>query len=415
MSKSHDVVIAGAGVAGLVAARHLEDAGRDVVIFDGADAAGGRMRTDRYNGYLLDRGFQVLLTDYVELQRYLDMSALRLHRFKPGARIYYPGGTFDAVDPLRERKHILRALFSPIGNPIDKLKLLLLINELKKQEISDIFTDSSISTADYLKSCGFSDTITERFFRPFFGGIFLENDLQTSSRMFRFVLKMFSSGWAAIPEDGIEAVPLQLKSALRHTVFEFNTSVQQIIGARDLVLSDGRKINFRKLIIAAYPEKILPALAYENTRYRETTNLYFAAPKSPLQTPLIALNAYPDALINNYCVLSDIAPSYTSTEEALISVSIQRRHDLHDEALSTMVLSELGRISGINTESWKFLRRYTIRQALPVIDDIQYDMQPGSCKVLDNIYLAGDYLLNPSLDAAMRSGRRAAEAVLREN
>ena len=412
MSISHDVVIAGAGVAGLIAARHLEDAGRKVIVFDGADAAGGRMRTDRLNGFQLDRGFQVLLTDYAELKRYLDMSALRLHRFKPGARIYYPGGTFDAVDPLRERRQMFRAVFSPIGNPIDKLKLWLLINELKKLKSSDLFLDTSISTIEYLRSKGFSDTITDRFFRPFFGGIFLENELQTSSRMFRFVLKMFGSGWAAIPEDGIEAVPLQLKSALRHTVFEFNTSVQRITGARELVLSDGRKVTYRKLIIAAYPEKILPALADENTRYRETTNLYFTAPKSPLQSPLIALNAYPDALINNFCVLSDVAPSYASAGEALISASLQRRHDLPDEDLSAMVLSELGRISGIKTTDWKFLRRYTIRQALPVVDDIQYDMQPGSCKVLDNIYLAGDYLLNPSLDAAMRSGRRAAEAVL---
>jgi phytoene dehydrogenase-like protein len=411
MKKVQDVVIIGAGVAGLTAARHLEEAGRQVLVIDRADAAGGRLRTDRMDGFQLDRGFQVLLTSYEEVRRYLDPAALRLRYFLPGARVYYPGGSFDAVDPLRHPERALQALFSPMGSLMDKYRLMRLTRELRRKEVREIFSEPSIGTAAYLQRSGFSSRITGRFFAPFFGGIFLENELRTSQRMFRFVLKMFSEGLAAVPEEGMEAIPRHMMSALKATEFRFRTGVQSLRPGQ-LLLEDGETLAFRKLIIAAYPEKILPNLAQPGARYHAVTNLYYSAPRSPIGAPLIALNAHAGALVNNFCVMSDVAPSYSSGSRALLSVSVNGFPDDSDGELSKKVLTEIGRLTGAPVQDWKLLKKYRIAGALPVVDDVQYDLQPMSCRVLDHIYLAGDYLLNPSLDAAMRSGRRAAEALL---
>lgn len=411
MKKVQDVVIIGAGVAGLTAARHLEEAGRQVLVIDRADAAGGRLRTDRLDGFQLDRGFQVILTNYEEVRRYLDPAALRLRYFLPGARVFYPGGSTDVVDPLRNPEKALQALFSPMGSLMDKYRLMRLTRELRRTEVRDIFSEPSIDTAGYLQRAGFSDRITQRFFAPFFGGIFLENRLRTSHRMFRFVLKMFTEGLAAVPEEGMEAIPKLLMSSLKNTEFRFRTGVQALRPGQ-LLLEDGETLPFRKLIIAAYPEKILPNLAQPGTRYHTVTNLYFSAPISPIGGPLIALNAHPDALVNNFCAMSDVAATYSNGSRALVSVSVNGCPDDPDDGLSKKVLSEIRKLTGAPVQDWELLKIYRIAGALPVVDDVQYDLQPMSCRVLDHIYLAGDYLLNPSLDAAMRSGRRAAEALL---
>jgi len=155
----YDVVIIGAGVSGLVAALHCEEAGLNVGVVEASDRVGGRVKTDKVGGFWLDQGFQVLLTQYKEVQRYFDLDALDLAYFKPGARIFNDGKTFDAVDPLRNPSKIFSAIGSPIGNWKDKWLLLKLVMKVRRMQVEDIFQQPSIRTCDYLKDFGFSSRI----------------------------------------------------------------------------------------------------------------------------------------------------------------------------------------------------------------------------------------------------------------
>lgn len=406
----HPIVIVGAGVAGLIAARHLEEAGYEPLVLEGADRPGGRVKTDRADGYLFDQGFQVLLTAYREANRYLDMKALGLRKFEPGALIFSGGKRFGIKDPLRDPSALPGMITSPVGSLRDKWLVYKLNHDLKKTKPEIIFGEHQEDTIDFLRHYGFSERIIDQFFRPFFGGIFLENELTTSSSMFRFVFKMFSKGHAAIPENGMEAIPAQLASGLRKTNFRWNTWVEDVHG--DAVhIRNGDPVRFEKLIIASDPYQMLRGLSNQELAYNATLSLYFRSDRSLLGSPTIALVADKELLINNFCQVTEVAPMYSGNNDHLISVTL--KDSVSDSnGLGEQVAAELRELTGKPEAKLEMLRKYAIPKALPVVDNLRYDLPPTQFKIMEGVYLAGDYMLNASLDAAMRSGRRAAEAVI---
>lgn len=228
MEKDIDVIIIGAGLAGLTAASVLKASGKSVLIIEAADAVGGRVRTDEVNGFLLDRGFQVLLTAYPEAKRFLDYKTLELCKFNPGALILNEKGISKIGDPVRQPGTLLSTLFSTAGTLSDKLRMLRLKLRLSGKSLTAIFSERETTTIDYLKKNGFSERILNQFFRPFMTGIFLEDQLSTSSRMFEFVFKMFSEGSAAIPARGMGMIPLQLAKNLSADEIIFNEKADTI-------------------------------------------------------------------------------------------------------------------------------------------------------------------------------------------
>ena len=163
------VIIVGAGVAGLTAARACAKAGVRVRLLEASDGVGGRVRTDRTeDGYLLDRGFQVFIEDYPEARRVLDYEQLQLQRFWPGALVLDGESRAAVSDPLRRPQDTLKALLSPIGTPLDKLLLGILIFKLRyTQSFAQALTKDEQSTEDYLFGLGLSESIVDTFFRPF--------------------------------------------------------------------------------------------------------------------------------------------------------------------------------------------------------------------------------------------------------
>lgn len=409
MSQQPSVYIIGAGVAGLVAAHHLEEKGLHVSILEADKAPGGRVQTDLQDGFLLDRGFQVLLTAYKEVDRYLDKNALELRHFKTGALIYEGGRTFRIADPLRDPHQFLPMLTSPVGTIRDKIRIWQLAEELKKKQAQDLFVRNDLPTLEYLQDRGFSKKMLERFFRPFFGGIFLENELRTPASMFRFVFKMFSEGEAAIPRKGMGAIGLQLTSGLKKTSIRYGTSVSGITDGQ-IHLNGGECIPFEKVLIATDPHRLLPGLQGQKLAFSSTTNLYFKAEKAPIQAALIALVADSDNPINSFCELSAVSEDYAPPGQNLISVSLKEGPVSGD--VQNQTRAALAHLTGLPESNYEFIRMYTIPRALPALDDVHYDIQPTQLRLTEKIYTAGDYLLNGSLDAAMRSGRRAAEAIL---
>lgn len=403
-NQDYKIHIIGAGLSGLIAAKVLEDNGYKPLIIEATDRVGGRVKTDLVNGYQLDHGFQVLLTAYPSAQKYLNFEALDLQRFLPGATIFSNGKQKTIGDPLRHISLLFPTLFSGIGTFSDKFKILKLNSLLKKTSLSEIFAKAEKTTFQYLSDFGFSEDMISQFFKPFFSGIFLEPNLETSSRMFEFVYKMFGQGFAALPKAGMEAIPKQLKANLKHATFQFNTKVKSVQDDK-IILEDGTELESDFTIIATEASKFITNLKNQETEWKSCDTLYFETNTRTIAKPFIGLIAAPDALINNIFYLTSIASKSTGKNE-LLSVTVVKEHGLSSEALKTRVQKELQDYCGI--EAYTFIKHYAIPKALPKLDGLQYEMSPTETKLTNRIYLAGDTQLNGSLNAAMISGEKAA-------
>jgi len=406
LKPDYKIYIVGAGVSGLVAATVLERKGYHPIILEASDRVGGRVKTDTVDGVPLDHGFQVLLTAYPMVQEYLDVNALELCYFLPGASITYKGRTKTIGDPLRSLFLLLPTVFSDIATLSDKFKILGLQRKLRKKSLEAIFNSREISTLEYLKNQGFSDKIISCFFKPFFTGIFLEDELQTMSRMFEFVYKMFGEGLAAIPKKGIQAIPEQLASQLKQTTFQFNTEVAAVTDSH-IVLKDGAKLESHFTIIATEANPLVSNLRKQEISWKDCDTLYFKAPRTKQRPKLIGLLADEDAIINNVVSLADLFELTGAAD--VLSVTVVKPHGLSSEELIRKVAEELQeKFSMANLEC---IKHYKIKKALPDITNLKNDLTPEETRLTTRIFLAGDTLLNGSLNAAMKSGEQAALGV----
>ena len=406
--KSPSIHIIGGGISGLIAARVLEEYGLSATIIEATDRLGGRVKTDVVDGYSLDHGFQVLLTAYPAAKKYLDFDALALQEFLPGSAIFKNGKQKIIGDPLRNLSLLLPTLFSGIGTVNDKLKILALNRRLKKKSIQNIFAEKEQTTLAYLENIGFSETIITDFFIPFFSGIFLENKLDTSSRMFEFVYKMFGQGNAALPKDGIQAIPKQLFEKLKSTTIIFNTKVKSVENG-SIILESGETLKSNFTIIATQASGLVSNLKNQAMLWKSCDTLYFEVAKREIKKPLIGLIAMHNALINNIFYHTSLQTSATATKE-LLSVTVIDRQNLTNKQLVTEVQKELKELC--NIDYCTFIKQYNIPMALPKLQDIQYEMLPSETRLTETIFLAGDTQLNGSLNAAMIAGERAALEVI---
>ena len=193
------VVIVGAGLAGLTAARVLNQRGIDTLILESSDDVGGRVRSDNVDGFILDRGFQVLLTAYPEIHRHLDIDALNLKFFEPGAIVWKGGRGHIVSDPFRRPGTFASTALAPIGTLGDKLRIAKMRATLKSASPQDLLRAEDIPTVDALRNMGFSDVMVKSFFTSLVGGIQLDPKLQTSRRMFDMIFRTLATGDTAVP------------------------------------------------------------------------------------------------------------------------------------------------------------------------------------------------------------------------
>ena len=397
--------IVGAGVSGLVAAKVLESHGCRSVVIESTDRVGGRVKTDFLDGFQLDHGFQVLLTSYPEAQKHLDYKSLELQKILPGAAIFLSKKQKIIGNPLKEISFLFPTLFSGIGCFSDKLRILQLNHILKRKTLSEIFSESELSTSLYLKQFGFSNDIIRDFFTPFFGGIFLESKLETSSRMFEFVYKMFGEGHAALPKAGMEAIPKQLYENLQNTDFMFNKEVVSI-KENEITLADRTKLESQVTILAADASGLVVSEKHKPMTWKSCQTLYFETNKRVIGDELIGLIPTQGTLINNIFYHTSVK-TMSNINKELLSVTVIENHSLSDEMLVSRVKAELQEYCGIMFP--KFIKLYSIPKALPNLQSVRQDLNIAdtSCPV-PGVFLAGDSLLNGSLNAAMMSGERAA-------
>ncbi len=403
------VVIIGAGLAGLACARHLVRAGVGVQLLEAADAVGGRVRTDEVAGFRLDRGFQVFLPAYPEAAAVLDYVALQLRPFYPGALIQCGARRYRFADPWRRPLASLSALLSPIATASDALRIARLRSAALSSAAARNAADS-IATCDDLRQFGLSERVIERFFRPFFGGVFLERELQTPSWFFRFVFAMFASRGAALPANGMQAIPEQLAAELPAATVRLNTPVASVEPGR-VHLASGETVACAACVVATDAHSAGRLVSRgPSVRWNGTTTVYYAAPRSPVREGILVLNGMGPGLVNHVCVPSDVAGQYAPEGRTLVSVSIIGVPDLDDAELSRRVVEELRGWFGEGVAEWERLRVYRIAHALPRISAAT--PAAASSAIPDGVYLCGDYLEDPSINGALVSGRQAAAAVL---
>ena len=408
----HDVIIIGAGLSGLSAAVHLHRQGRKVLILEASDRAGGRVKTDLVEGFILDRGFQVLLTAYPEAKKLLNYKDLQLQKMLPGATVLYDGGAFEIADPIRRPLALFSTLFAPVGTIRDKINTLWLKNKLQKMTIDEIFTQPEQTTLQQLSDYGFSQKMIQRFYKPFLSGIYLENQLTTSNRMFDFVMKMFSDGDVAVPAFGMEEIPKQLVRQLPESSIQYHKNVTKIVG-NTVTLEDGITFEANQIVIATnaneFTKQFLPN---QKTTAQQVTNVYFEARTAPTDKAVVVLNASSNKKwVTNLTVLSNVSKTYAPLGKVLISVSNNGLAPIEDYELAENMKIELEQWYGQQVHHWKMIKTYRIAYALPIQNSVKNELSVSEIKISDTLFICGDHLLNGSINAAFKAGRLVAEAM----
>lgn len=422
MAQSADnskVLIVGAGLAGLCCGRRLAEAGVPFEILEESDAAGGRVRTDRVDGFLLDRGFQVLLTAYPEARKVLDYPALDLKPFYPGALVWRGGRLRRVADPFRRPLDAVKAVFSPVGTLADKVRVTRLRRRTLAGSLEDLWRRPELTTQEALRRLGFSRRMIDSFFRPFLGGVFLDRGLTTSSRQMEFVFRMFSSGDTAVPAAGMQAIPEQLAARLPAGSVRLRTAVEAVEagekGSAAVVVAGGRR-PARAVVVATDGSQAarLVGAPIAAPAWRTTACLYFAAEESPIGEPVLVLDGEGEGPVNNLAEMSAVSPACAPPRTALLAASVVDPAVIDVPDLEARVRAQMERWFGPEVRTWQHLRTDRIPHALPDQTPPALAEPHKAVRVRPGLYVAGDHRENGSIQGAMVAGRRAAEAVLED-
>jgi len=414
-----EVVIVGGGLAGLVAARRLADNGADVTLFERRDELGGRVRSRTVDGFTLDRGFQVLFTEYPAVRAELDRDALDLRTFAPGATIARPDHRSTLADPLRAPFAAIESAMNPDVTVMDKLRVLQLRRQLATADPETLLDGPAESIRSYLDRKGFSDRFLENFAAPFYGGVTLDRSLSTDAGIFRYTFSMLSRGNTAVPAQGMGALSDQLAARARGSgvTVEADTEVAAVDSddGSGTVEAGGETVDADAVVVATDPKRASELMGVETvpTDPRGCVTQYFStrAHRSLNTGRRLVLNAV-DSCPNTVAPLSTVAPEYAPDGKALLSATTLGVPDRTDEALATAVRDAL--------VTWYPEHRFDDLELVATdrIEFAQFDQPPGFRDDLPSadapegsVYLAGDYTQWSSIQGALESGQIAAEKV----
>ncbi|MBE1515897.1 NAD(P)/FAD-dependent oxidoreductase [Nesterenkonia halotolerans] len=418
-----DVIVIGAGLAGLQAARRLQRLGHAVAVLEAGDAVGGRVRTDVVDGFRCDRGFQVLNPAYSAVREWIDVPALGLQRFGVGAVIRNGRRTTTLAHPLRHPQHALATLRSRHTPTTDLLALarwiapgLPRLPGVRGSSTQDL--DRTLDAS--LDAVGLTGRLRRDVLDTFLAGVLADSTGENSAAYVRMLVRYFALGTPGLPQEGMQALPEQMAGSL-------GDSVRLRTAARDLrhsgtgveVSTDSGTLRARAAVVAVGVEQ-LGELGGDLADHPagEThglTTWWFRAPELPRSGPFLMLDASrpgggPAGPIWNTAVVSQAAPSYAPAGEHLIQATtlLDRPDGLAEEAA---VRRDLERLYQTSTRDWEMLIHHVVPHTLPAMPPPLVDQGPE--RIGQRILVAGDHRENGSIQGAMVSGDRAARTVSR--
>lgn len=404
VTEKHDAVVVGAGLAGLTCARDLHRAGLDVVVIEADAQVGGRIRTDRVDGMLLDRGFQLLNPAYPRARTDLDLEALDLRSFGAGAVVARGDSRTVLADPRRSPRDTFATATTGLGTLGQRIRLAAWIAEIGFGPARRIKQRPDSSFIDELRRRGIDGELVDCVLRPFLSGTLADGDLATSRRFVELIVRSFVKGTPGVPAAGMQAIPEQVAADLPDGTLRCG---QPVTGVADgVVTSADARLTARAIVIAAGPAVSAVLLQQDLGATRALTTLYHLAPASPTERLMLHLDGDRRGPVVNSAVMTDAAPSY-APGRTLIASSILGADDSAETERT--VRTQLAHMYGCDTSGWEHVRTYAIKHALPAIP-------PGtplrrSVRVRDGLYMCGDFRDTASIQGALVSGHRAAAAV----
>ena len=399
----HEVIIVGAGISGLRCAFELESAGVDYIVLEKDSYVGGRCSSEFFEGYILDRGFQILLDSYEEVFSVISESDLGYRRFLSGALIDTDRGVRHLFDPFKN-SGLVKTAFQLLSSDVGSLKDKWRIFKDSKRKTPPVGFAPESPTEDYLRE-RFSRRFQDEFLRPFWGSVFLDYDLRVPIADFFHLLRLFSVGFGGLPAKGMQAIPNALADKLPSERILLNSSVHALTHNR-VELSTGESLEARQVILALPQDVICNFLNFQGPKHPRTAACaYFSADHPPFDLPSLRLNALTShRLVKTTSVPTTIQPGYAPTGRSLISVNLDAQFDYNTSEMSNVV-SELADLFGGQVQDWDLIKFIRIEQALP---DYSVDLE------LENqgYIVCGDYGTTPSINNAFASGRNAADQYL---
>lgn len=409
------IIIVGAGIAGLSTGVFLKKTGKfDILFIEANDRVGGRIKTEKINGYLLDYGFHIFFTANPIAAELLDIEKLDLRYFKSGALIMKNHSYQKFYDPFKHPKYFFKSLFSKIGTLKDKITILKRRAELRNMSYDKVFDKYEVKTSSILKKRRFSSKIIKNLFNPIFSHFFMENELSTSRRMFEFYLKMLAEGNMAIPAKGIEEITKQLLSNFDKSEIMFNAKAVNIENDK-IILENGEILNADAFVISTEQNGFYSKIIKSNleNNQRSSTCYYFSANKSPFDEKLICFNANESKVVSSIAVLSNISHKYAPDGKSLIVATVIGKTNTDENELELKIKDEVSNVFGSQVYDWEKIKCYKIENALPNQDYVLGKSRENEINPSDKIYLCGDHLLNGTVYGAMKSAKNISEMILK--
>ena len=420
-------VIIGGGLAGLSCACHLHAAGHEFVLFEAQDSVGGRVRTDTVvtpqGEYRVDRGFQVLLTAYPHAAEMFDYDALDLCCFYPGALVHVEGRMHRVADPRRRPGDALMGFNTPVASARDKIRLAEMSLRVLGGSLEQLWARPDKPAIDALREAGFAQTTIDRFFRPFFGGVFFDPELATSSRMLEFCFRMFAQGRVCVPARGMGALPEQLLGRLPADSVRTHCPVESFERQDGgwVVHSARGAARARQVVVAVEGDKASELVGGHvvspwKVQWRSTATIAYDADHSPTDDAVLVLDGSAGGPVNHLVSISKASPAYAPQGRHLVYASVAdprvlERH-ADDASLDEACRPQLRSWFGEPADGWRPIRVDRIARALPEQRPPWLERRHRPAALGPGLYACGDWLENASIDGALASGKRAASAVL---
>jgi phytoene dehydrogenase-like protein len=408
-----DVIVVGAGLAGLRCAIRLTELGREVVVVEAADSVGGRVRTDVIDGFRCDRGFQVLNPAYPAVRRWVDLDALAMQSFGAGVMVRRDDGLQIVADPVRERGLLPQTLRSGYLRPGELAGLSRWAGRMLVDP-RGVMRQPDTTLAESLDAAGIVGRLRREVVEPFLAGVLADSHGASSANFARLLVRMFALGRPGLPRQGMGALPAQLAARLAPVRLGTPVDAVNADGRREVsVLAGGSTFRARAVVVATDPLTAARLTPLPEPAMKGLVTWWFEAAEAPSALPLIAVDGRRSGPVApgpvwNTAVVTAAAPSYAPSGRHLVEATcLLDRPD--GDAPETEVLRHVGQIYGCSTAGWRTVVRHRIPRALPAMPP---PLRPRSAVSLgDGVFVCGDHRDTASIQGALVSGNRTAQAV----